>query len=86
VSHPESHPEPEQTTVKVESSDSLAIQFSGKHQPHILRIHSAQKPATVSLDGAALSEGTAWQYDGEGQRIMVRTREYAEGRYVVSWR
>ena len=86
LSHPESHPKAEETTVKVDSGKSLNIRFSGKHQPHILRIHAAQKPIAIALDGTVLSEGTAWLFDAEGQRIIVRTRDYAEGNYVVSWR
>ncbi len=86
VSHPESHPQAEQTTVTVEAGNPLRVAFAGKHQPHILRIHSAQKPAVVSLDGAALSEGASWQFDAVGQRILLKTRDYSEGTYTITWR
>jgi alpha-D-xyloside xylohydrolase len=86
LSHPESHPKSEETTVKVDSGTLLNIQFSGKHQPHILCIHAAMKPAAIALDGAALHEGAAWRFEAEARRIIVKTRDYAEGKYVVSWR
>ena len=62
--HPESHPKPEKTTLAVDSGPTLKLEFSGKREPHILRIFAQSKPARVTLDGAALAEGEAWQLDG----------------------
>jgi alpha-D-xyloside xylohydrolase len=88
--HPESHPKPERTTVKVESGESLKIQFSGKHEPHILRIFTHQKPSAVTLDGKQLPEVSAadgaWTYDTEHDRLIIKTRDYADGNYLISWR
>jgi alpha-D-xyloside xylohydrolase len=36
--HPETHPKPERTTVTVDLGAVLRIEFSGKKQPHLLRI------------------------------------------------
>ena len=82
--HPERHPQPEATTVTVESGPSLKIEFSGKHQPHILRVHAEEKPSKITLDGQELPEGQVWTFDAQAQRIIIKTRSYAQGRYVIS--
>ena len=84
--HPETHPKPDQTTVKVDSGKSLRIEFSGTHQPHILRIFSKAKPSGIALDGKELPHGAAWRFDEEHSRVIIKTREYADGAYVISWR
>lgn len=84
LSHPETHPRPEDTTVKVNPGKPLTIEFSGKHQPHILRIHSAQKPSAITLDGKNLIEAVAWRFDASAQRLLIKTRDYAHGTYVIS--
>jgi alpha-D-xyloside xylohydrolase len=84
--HPETHPKAEQTTVSVDSRDSLHIEFSGKHEPHILRIHLRQKPSQIILDGKSLDEGALWNFDVGQQRLIIKTREYADGKYTISWK
>ena len=86
LSHPETHPKPETTTVKVDSGKSLSIEFSGKKQPHILRIFTREKPVGVSLDGEALHEGDGWRFDLKDNRLIVTTHDYRQGHYVSSWR
>jgi len=81
--HPQTHPHPEQTTLTVAAGSSLRIEFSGKHDPHILRILSPAKPARVLLDGSELAEGRAWTYDHAHQRLVIRTTEYAQGVYQI---
>jgi alpha-D-xyloside xylohydrolase len=81
--HPESHPKPESTTLAVDSAASLKLEFSGKHEPHILRIYSQSKPGHVMLDGAELPEGDAWQFDAARHRLIIKTRDYAQGKYEV---
>jgi alpha-glucosidase (family GH31 glycosyl hydrolase) len=81
--HPESHPNPEQTTVTVDARTSLRIDFSGRHDPHILRIHSTTRPSRVVLDNAELSEGRSWWYETERERLVIRTQDYAIGRYEI---
>jgi len=72
------------TTARVNSGEKLTIEFAGKHEPHILRIHSEQKPASIRLDGRALAEGDAWRFDAGDQRLIIKTREYGQGTYVIS--
>jgi alpha-glucosidase (family GH31 glycosyl hydrolase) len=81
--HPESHPKPETTTVKVDSVTALKIEFAGKHEPHILRILVDKKPTDISLDGHILPEGEGWRFDTDTRRIIIKTRDYAEGAYLI---
>ena len=80
--HPESHPNPEKTTLKVRNGKTLAIEFSGKHEPHILRILARQKPARITLDGMDLPE-SAWTFDPQHQRLVIKTTAYTEGNYLI---
>ncbi len=84
--HPASHPNPDATVVKVNSGESLKIDFSGKHEPHILRILAGNKPAGITRDSAELPEGEAWKFDAHARRIIIKTRDYAHGSYVIRWR
>ena len=84
--HPESHPAPTSTTVRVTAGESLQIDVTGQHEPHILRILAEQRPVGITLDGRVLPPGAAWTFDPDHRRIVVKTREYGEGRYVISWR
>ena len=81
--HPESHPKPEKTTLVVDDGATLKLEFSGKREPHILRIFSTSKPARVVLDGAELQEGDVWQFDAARWRLVIRTRDYAQGKYEI---
>ena len=84
--HPETHPKPEQTAVAMDAADAgLALEFSGQHQPHILRIHSARAPSQVKLDGQGLMTD-AWHYDAARELLIIKTREYQQGRYEILWR
>ena len=41
------------------------------------------KPARVVLDGTELAEGDSWQFDAAHQRLIIKTRDYAQGRYEI---
>jgi alpha-glucosidase (family GH31 glycosyl hydrolase) len=81
--HPETHPNPEATTVKVIPGPALRIEFSGKHAPHILRVFVSEKPAAITLDGRELSEGDVWHYDAKGRKLVIKTRDYSGGHYSI---
>ena len=83
--HPETHPQPEATTVKVDSGPVLKIEFSGKHTPHILRILAKQKPTDITLDGNVLPEGPTWKFDTREQRLILKTKNYTNGSYLITW-
>src|SRR5262249_10783497 len=81
--HPESHPEPESTTLKVEYGSSLEAEFTGRHQPHILRNLMRDKPTRILLDGSELIEGDSWHFDRPHSRLIIRTRDYVHGKYEI---
>ena len=81
--HPETHPAPDTTTVKVDSGESLRFEFSGKREPHILRIAASEKPVAVALDGKELPEGEAWWFEPQAAKLIIKTRDYTEGRYEI---
>ena len=65
------------------SGPTLKLEFSGQHEPHILRILARSRPARVVLDGAELAEGDSWQFDAARQRLIIKTREYTQGKYEI---
>jgi alpha-glucosidase (family GH31 glycosyl hydrolase) len=84
--HPESHPNPEQTTLRVDPGRVLKLEFSGHHEPHILRIFQTDKPARVLLDGMELPEGRRWRFDAARRRLVIKTQDYEKGLYEVQFR
>jgi hypothetical protein len=83
--HPETHPDPQSTTLKVTAGPALRVEFSGKKEPHILRIFCEQKPIRVVLDGNELPEGDAWAYEARNKKLIIRTWNYQAGGYRVEW-
>ncbi len=84
--HPETHPDPESTTVTLTNGEPLRIEFAGRREPHLLRVIAAQRPRSVVCDGRGLAEGSDWEFDAAHGVLVVRTREYAAGAYEISWR
>jgi alpha-D-xyloside xylohydrolase len=81
--HPESHPNPEKTTVKVDFNKSLRIEFAGQHEPHILRVFAKEKPVTITLDGESLAEEHAWSFDANAEKLIIKTSTYSDGKYEI---
>ena len=71
--------------MRVNAGPVLKIEYSGKHEPHILRILARQKPAGITLDGNTLPEGPAWKFDTNEQRLIVKTANYTNGTYRITW-
>ena len=67
----------------MDSGQSLKTEFTGKHGPHILRIFAKEKPVSLTLDGQDLPEGAAWKFDAAALRIIIKTRNYTQGRYLI---
>ena len=84
--HPETHPDPESTTVTLTNGEPLRIEFAGRREPHLLRVIAAQRPRSVVCDGRGLAEGSDWEFDAAHGVLVVRTREYAAGTYEIGWR
>lgn len=83
--HPETHPQPKSTSVHVEIDSALRINFTGEHEPHLLRIHAPVPATQVKLDGQPLPSA-AWHYEASQELLIIKTREYQQGRYEISWR
>lgn len=83
--HPETHPKPESTTVAMDAADAgLKLEFTGKRQAHLLRIHSARAPARVMLDGHELADDQ-WHYDPARELLAIKNREFHQGLYEIAW-
>ena len=70
--HPETHPEPESTTVAMTGGDPLRIKFSGRREPHLLRVIAGQRPRSVVLDGRELTEGAEWTFDQTRGALIIQ--------------
>jgi len=81
--HPQTHPHPVGTSLLVQPGTPLKLEFSGLHEPHLLRIRIEQKPARVVLDGKELAEGDSWTFDGSHHRLLIKTRDYTRGQYEI---
>ncbi|GMU93545.1 MAG: hypothetical protein AMXMBFR4_26030 [Candidatus Hydrogenedentota bacterium] len=78
------HPDTQsRTKLEVRQMDPLVLAMTGDHRPHILRIHALRKPKSVKLDQTELAEGTDWSYDYDRAKLIVRTKEYKQGNYIV---
>lgn len=85
--HPGSHPQPKATTLSMtNTATGLVLKFDGEPDPHLLRIHAPSAPMRVKLDDRELPAGEAWSYDPADQRLVIKTRTYAQGHYDITWR
>ncbi len=66
-------------------SDNLEVKLQGIKIPHILNIISENKPSRIELDGEILENGITWKYDSAKQKIFVKTENYKNGNYVISF-
>lgn len=63
-----------------EAKKGIVLDFSGKHLPHILRIHLENAPVEVSLDGKPCED---YSYDVQRQKLVIRTTSFREGKYFI---
>ena len=82
--HPESHPKPEKhhpgSGLRRIAQARILRQASSRTFFASIR---QSKPTRVALDGAELPEGDDWQFDAAHQRLVIKTRDYAQGKYEV---
>lgn len=72
------------TKITTEQEDhNLAISLSGIKKPHILRIKLPSRPVRINLDGTDLVQGERWWYDENVQKLVIKTSDYAQGRYHI---
>ncbi len=74
----------ESTVVKYswENNDFL-IEVQGREVPHILRVLLEQAPSKILLDGNELVKDQDFTYDNLTKKLVIRTREYDEGKYKI---
>jgi len=71
-------------SLKVDATQAGVITLEGFGRPHVLRVLVSGKPASVTRDGVALTEGKDWQYDQSAGRLIVFSRLPLTGRYEFS--
>lgn len=84
VRHPEDNGR-STTTVEMQGEAPLTVRIGGAARPHLLRVLAPAKPKSVTRDGAPLTEGAAWRYTPETQRLIVRTEESVTGTYEINF-
>ncbi|MCB9208742.1 MAG: glycoside hydrolase family 31 protein [Ignavibacteriales bacterium] len=67
------------------NSDEIKINFKGKSLTHILKIYSLQKPNEILLDNNKLNENIDWNYKSEVNKIIIRTSNYEQGNYHITF-
>ena len=73
------------TKLESKLSTQLSLQLSGVHKPHVLRVHMIFPPLKVTLDMKVLEENKAWTYDRERAKLIIRTDEYTDGKYIIEF-
>lgn len=84
--HPETHPEPQATTVTMRAGDVLRIDFTGRAGRHLLRVITARAPRRVVCDGRDLAEGVDWSFDAARGALVIRSPDATAAKYEISWR
>ncbi len=64
---------------------SLNINLEGKYVPHIFNIKSKSIPKIVKLDDKLLEMEKDWKYDIEKEKIIIKTSNYNQGNYIISY-
>ena len=66
-----------------DNTDQLKIEIQGEKVPHILRVHMSSKPQKIELDKIDLSDSLNYHYNVEQQKLIVRTKDYSKGDYII---
>jgi len=82
---PESHPDPQSTTVTMQAGDVLRIDFTGRAERHLLRVITARAPRRVVCDGRDLAEGSGWNFDAARGALVIKSPSVSAARYEISW-
>jgi len=64
----------------------LRITFSGRAEPHLLRVITARGPARVVRDGRELAEGADWNFDESRGALVIRAASSITSTYEITWR
>ncbi len=72
------------TTIKVEdNTGEIRITLGNLHKPHILNIHLSSSPKKVLLDNVILSDTVNYNFDAKLSKLIIKTDQYSEGKYVI---
>ena len=66
-----------------DGEDKLQISFSGKLEPHILRIHLEQTPKQILIDDSPPAADVEIMYESASQKLIIKNRNYMGGRYDI---
>lgn len=80
------HPDKSGSTVinVTDDQDKTLISLGEVHKPHILRINMGSKPKSVELDGTILSESADYTFDGNKNKLIIKTENYNTGNYRIN--
>ncbi len=74
----------EKTKITVdESSSKIKVNIAGKKIKHILKLQLEAKPDKVALDNKTLIEGVDYWFEKEGMKLIIKTDNYLEGKFII---
>lgn len=72
------------TKISVDNNlTELLVNLSGIHKSHILTINMDKAPKRIELDGKLLSDLVDYHFDSVRNKLIIRTNDYANGKYVI---
>ncbi|MCB0838944.1 MAG: hypothetical protein KDD99_19860, partial [Bacteroidetes bacterium] len=66
-----------------DGEDKLQISFSGKLEPHILRIHLEQTPKQILIDDSPPAADVEIMYESASKKLIIKNRNYMGGSYDI---
>ncbi|MEZ4849269.1 MAG: glycoside hydrolase family 31 protein [Bacteroidia bacterium] len=66
-----------------DGEDKLQISFSGKLEPHILRIHLEQTPKQILIDDSPPAADVEIMYESASRKLIIKNRNYMGGSYDI---
>ncbi len=74
------------TEISYSNTDvDLTIQLRDSKISHILNIYTERKPSIVVLDDKQLDENTDWSYNPDKHKLIIKTTDYQNGNYRISY-
>jgi alpha-glucosidase (family GH31 glycosyl hydrolase) len=67
------------------SNGALELQLSGKHIAHVFRVKMETPPKSVERGGDTLKPEVDYKFDPQKEQLVIRTKEYDSGRYILRW-
>ncbi len=74
----------EETKILVDKSSSkIKVNIAGKKIKHILKLQLKAKPGKVVLDNKTLTEGVDYWFEKENMKLIIKTDNYVDGKYII---